>query len=244
MIRLATAGSQSAKDTLVESNMRLVVSIAKSYVTPGLPLEDLVQEGAMGLMTAVERFDVTQGVRFSTYATHWVRQALGRAVDNKGRMIRLPAHMNDAIRLVSKSRSEYLHAIGSEPSDEALAAWMGTTLKKLKKILSVVVEPMSLDAGVGDDASTPLGALIEDDGAGNPLTRIIDDVTRDEVSKALGTLNQAERKILDLKLDHEGQAQITKVCSEQGISRERAKSLEQTGIRKLAEAARSRKLEL
>src|SRR5438270_2865754 len=162
LTKLVQQGNELARQRLIESNMRLVINIAKSYRNRAIPLEDLIQEGAIGLMQAAERFDPERGFRFSTYATHWIRQAIGRAIDNKSKAIRLPAHVSQSLRRVEKERVRLSRELGNDPTTEQLALAMGLSPKKLLALLQCSQELLSLDLPVGEGGGMTLGNLICD----------------------------------------------------------------------------------
>jgi len=168
LTRAVQAGDKAAKHKLIEANMRLVINIAKTYRNRAIPLEDLIQEGAIGLMQAAERFDPEKGFRFSTYATHWIRQAIGRAIDNKSKAIRLPAHISQSLRKIEKERQRLLREYGQEPTTEQLAAVMGLTPKKLMTLMQSSQDLLSLDMAVGDSGGMTLGGLIKDTSNADP----------------------------------------------------------------------------
>ena len=153
-VKLGGSEGRRAQHRLVESNMRLVVSIAKAYRASGIPIEDLVQEGAIGLMTAAERYDPDRGFRFSTYATQWIRQAIGRAVDNKAKAIRLPAHVSESLRKLDRVRAELRRETGDEPTNENIAERSGLSVRKVQALLNTTQDPISLDLPVGDEENT------------------------------------------------------------------------------------------
>jgi RNA polymerase primary sigma factor len=231
LIRLAQAGDITARNKIIESNMRLVIALTKSYSTSGVDIEDLIQEGIFGIIKAIEKFNSSLGHKFSTYATPWIKQVLGRVIDNKSRSIRLPAYVNDQIRKISKAQND----LGGNSEEDDLAVYLEMTPGKLHKIMSSIPTTVSLEDPIGTDLS--LGALLEDEGAGDPLNYAIDASERSTVLQALSMLNVVERKILLLKLDN---ASYDDVYKSTGISRDRIKSLESTAIRKLADAARTR----
>src|SRR5579862_4699873 len=164
LTRSVQAGDKLAKQRLIESNMRLVINIAKTYRNRSIPLEDLIQEGAIGLMQAAERFDPEKGFRFSTYATHWIKQAIGRAIDNKSKAIRLPAHVTQSIRKIERERERLAREYGYEPSTEQLATSMGISPNRMLTLLQCSQELLSLDMAVGDNGGMTLGGLIRDPG--------------------------------------------------------------------------------
>ncbi len=249
-IRLANAiadGGQpglKAKGRLVECNMRLVVSIAKAYRSSGIPFEDLIQEGAIGLMTAAERFDPARGYRFSTYATQWIRQAIGRAVDNKAKSIRLPAHVSESLRKLDKARSEMRREMGEEPTTEQLAQRTGISPRKVASLLNTTQEPISLDMPVGDEENTSLGSLLYDKTSPDPQEELIDTEMRDEIDSILATLDDRERLIMRKRFGFDGEDTyvLQQIGEELNISRERVRQIEAQALRKLRSAARKRRL--
>jgi RNA polymerase primary sigma factor len=236
LVRQAQRGDLAARDRLVESNIRLVISLAKPYSTSGIPFADLIQEGSIGLMTALEKFDPTRGYRFMTYAGQWVRQALSRAVDNKSKFIRLPSFVHEYVRKINKARAEFLQDCGVEPDVDELAARLGWPEKKLRKVLSQLGETVSLEDRVGD---TTLGALLEDPSI-TPESQLMLSAASCEVSALMCTLNAAEQGVLNVRLAGATQEEAHKVA---GVSRERVKTLEASALHKLADTARTRLLE-
>ena len=238
------AGDPRAKDRLVESNMRLVINIAKNYRTALVPFEDLVQEGAIGLMTAAERYDPGKGYRFSTYATHWIRQAISRAIDNKAKAIRIPAHVSESLRKLERTRTLLLREHGEEPTAETLAAHLGLTLRKVNALLQAGMEPLSLDMMVGDEENTTLAALINDRTAANPQDAILSQEMQSELFKLLSILTPREQEIMRRRLGFEEDS--TQVLQEIGenmhISRERVRQIELQALKKLKYAAKRRNL--
>jgi len=241
--RIATGDGQ-AKARLVESNMRLVVSIAKAYRSSGIPFEDLIQEGAIGLMTAAERFDPTRGYRFSTYATQWIRQAIGRAVDNKAKSIRLPAHVSESLRKLEKARTEMRREMGEEPTPDQLAARTGISTRKVAILLNTTQEPISLDMPVGDEENTSLGSLLYDKTSPDPQEELIDTERREEIASILAILDDREQLIMRKRFGFDGEDAyvLQQIGEELNISRERVRQIEAQALRKLRSAARKRRL--
>ncbi len=233
-------GDTRAKDRLVEANMRLVINIAKNYHNPLVPFEDLVQEGAIGLMTAAERFDPAKGYRFSTYATHWIRQAISRAIDNKAKAIRIPAHVSESLRKLERMRASLVRENGEEPSAELLAQRLGITARKVNSLIQSGQEPVSLDMMVGDEENTTLASLIFDRTAPNPQEAVLGAEMQQQLSSLLAILTPREREIMQKRLGFEDDsAQVLQEIGEKlHISRERVRQIEVQALRKLKHAAK------
>lgn len=240
----AQSGSAEAKERLVESNIRLVINIAKSYHSRAIPLEDLIQEGVIGLITAIERFDPTKGFRFSTYATHWIKQAIGRAVDCKAKTIRLPAHISQALRRIEKTRSDLMSRTGSEPSVDQIAREMGISLRKLNSLMQASQELISLDIRVGDGDSTTLGSMLQDQSARDPESLILHSEVIEELYEFLALLTDRERRIVTYRLrNDDGTTNFRDELSEElKITRERVRQIEIQAIKKLRQLAARRKV--
>jgi RNA polymerase primary sigma factor len=237
-------GDNRAKDRLVEANMRLVINIAKNYHNPLIPFEDLVQEGAIGLMTAAERYDPSKGYRFSTYATHWIRQAISRAIDNKSKAIRIPAHVSETLRKLERLRTILTRQLGEEPSAEALAHHLGISPRKVFALLQAGQDPVSLDMLVGDEENTTLASLINDRNACDPQDAVLAGEMRGELKSLLSILTPREREIMLRRLGFdEDSAQVLQEIGEtMHISRERVRQIELIALKKLKYAAKRRDL--
>jgi len=237
-------GDRRAKDRLIEANMRLVINIAKNYHSALIPFEDLVQEGAIGLVTATERFDPARGFRFSTYATYWIRQSISRAIDNKSKAIRIPAHVSEAIRKLEKMRDLFFRERGVEPSLEELAHHTGVSMHKISALLQAGQDPLSLDMLVGNEENTPLSALINDTSAENPQQAVLTEERREALRELLQILTPREREVMRLRLGFEEDS--SEVLQEIGVrmhlSRERVRQIEIQALRKLKHAAKRRNL--
>ncbi len=242
--RAVRAGDPEAKRRLVEANMRLVINIAKNYKNRSVSLEDLIQEGAIGLMQAAERYEPDKGFRFSTYATHWIRQAIGRAIDNKARTIRVPAHVSQFLRRVERERQRVAKEIGSEPSMEQLALTMGVSARKLAALMQNSHDLISLDMNVGDSNSTTLGSLIVDSAQENPESAAMSKETLRELERVLQELNEREQFVMRLRYRFDGAdyAPQEELARELQLSRERIRQIEIQAIRKLRAIAEKRRL--
>lgn len=233
-------GDQSAKNELVEANLRLVVSLARHYQGCGLSYQDLIQEGNIGLIKAAEKFDVSKGFRFSTYASWWIKQALSRAIADQSRTIRIPVHMTENINKFKKAERELLSQLNREPKIKEIADAMGISEKQAKEIQSYIVEPTSLDIQVGDDDTT-IGSFIEDTHFVNPESAYIKESNGDVVNAVLDTLSDREANILRLRFGIGGKKAMTleEVGKEYGLTRERIRQIEAKALRKLRHPSRA-----
>lgn len=234
-------GDQSAKNELVEANLRLVVSLARHYQGCGLSYQDLIQEGNIGLIKAAEKFDVSKGFRFSTYASWWIKQALSRAIADQSRTIRIPVHMTENINKFKKIERELLSQLNREPKIKEIADTMGISEKQAKEIQSYIVEPTSLDIQVGDDDDTTIGSFIEDTHFVNPESAYIKESNGDVVNAVLDTLSDREANILRLRFGIGGKKAMTleEVGKEYGLTRERIRQIEAKALRKLRHPSRA-----
>ncbi|MEI8281117.1 MAG: RNA polymerase sigma factor RpoD/SigA [Armatimonadota bacterium] len=243
LARAARLGDSGARKRLIEANMRLVINIAKGYNCRNIPLEDLIQEGAIGLMQATERFDPDKGFRFSTYATHWIRQSIGRAIDNKGKSIRLPAHISQSIRKIEKEKERFIRATGGEPTFEQLAQAMGMSERKLVNVISAAQDILSLDNPVGDGSGTTLAGMIRDDGEFDPENKAVKEAVVGELQQILTELNEREQKVMSLRFRMNGSGlQTDEIADALQISKERVRQIEVQAIRKLRVIAQRKRL--
>ena len=242
LARRVSEGDEDAIVRMADSNLRLVVSIAKHYRDRGLPLQDLIQEGNLGLLKAIEKFDYTRGYKFSTSATWWIRQAISRSIADNARTIRVPVHMVETINRIRRESRQLQQELGREATETELAEASGLTVEKLREVLKITPDPVSLDTPVGEDEDSPLSSFITAGTQAEPEKATEAALLKEQVRQLLGTLDERERRVLELRYGIGGDRARTleEVGKEFGVTRERIRQIEAKALRKLRHPARSK----